>query len=384
MRITVTTQAELDALPDKFDECTWIYIKSTQKIIVRKARENSSVVAWGNSSVEARENSSVEAWGNSSVEAWGNSSVVAWENSSVVARGNSSVVARENSSVVAWGNSSVVALGNSSVVAWGNSSVVARGNSSVVAWGNSSVEARGNSSVEAWENSSVEALGNSSVVARENSSVVAWGNSSVVARGNSSVVAGGNSSVVAWGNSSVVAWGNSSVVAWGNSCIRCQSESCDIALRGFAVLFLLVKKTKVKLKSKTATIIKPTSPVGTDAWLKSQGIEPKKSVILFKRVSADHKTMESTEHETSWIIGTTLTHPNWEPKTGECGAGKFHACSRPYFCDEFRSEKGDRCIAIEVDKADLYVWPDAQYPHKIAFKKGTVLYECDRSGKEVK
>jgi hypothetical protein len=161
--ITITTQRELDALPAKFDEYTRIYIKSTERIIVRSAWENSSVEAWENSSVEAWGNSSVEARENSSVVAWGNSSVVAWENSSVVARGNSSVEAWENSSVEAWGNSSVVA--------WENSSVVARGNSSVVAWGNSSVVA--------WENSSVVAWENSSVVAWENSSVVAWDTATV-------------------------------------------------------------------------------------------------------------------------------------------------------------------------------------------------------------
>ncbi len=167
--ITVTTQAELDMIPDDFKGR--IYIKSDVQIVVRK-RYHWRVVAWGNSSVEARENSSVEAWGNSSVEA----------------RGNSSVEARENSSVEAWENSSVEAWGNSSVEARGNSSVEAWGNSSVVAWGNSSVEARGNSSVVAWGNSSVEARGNSSVVARENSSVVARENSSVVATANAQIV----------------------------------------------------------------------------------------------------------------------------------------------------------------------------------------------------
>ena len=85
------------------------YLKNCKNVVC----ENSSVVAWGNSSVVARENSSVEAWGNSSVVARENSSVEARGNSSVVARGNSSVVARENSSVEAWGNSSVVARGNS-------------------------------------------------------------------------------------------------------------------------------------------------------------------------------------------------------------------------------------------------------------------------------
>ncbi len=159
--ITVTNQAEMDAIPDDFKGR--IYINCTATVAVNKR------YYW-----------CVEAWGNSSVEAWG----------------NSSVVARGNSSVVAWGNSSVVARENSSVVAWENSSVVARGNSSVEAWGNSSVVAWENSSVVAWENSSVVAWGNSSVVAWENSSVVAWENSSVVARGNSSVEASGNSQIV--------------------------------------------------------------------------------------------------------------------------------------------------------------------------------------------
>ncbi len=72
-RIKVRNQAEFD-----------ICVKAGNIAIVIGcrvvARENSSVLAWGNSSVVAWENSSVEAWGNSSVEAW--------ENSSVVARGN--------------------------------------------------------------------------------------------------------------------------------------------------------------------------------------------------------------------------------------------------------------------------------------------------------
>lgn len=61
--ILVKTQAEIDALPDAFEQYTVIKIEGTAKLIVSKRR--------GNSSVEARENSSVEAWGNSSVVAWG-------------------------------------------------------------------------------------------------------------------------------------------------------------------------------------------------------------------------------------------------------------------------------------------------------------------------
>ena len=141
-RIKITSQAELDALPKSFDEYTVLefYIPKGSRIYVPFHRENSSVLAWENSSVVARENSSVVAWGNSSVEA------------------------RENSSVEAWGNSSVVAWENSSVVAWENSSVVARGNSSVVA--------RGNSSVEAWENSILRSLSDDSNITASHNSVI--------------------------------------------------------------------------------------------------------------------------------------------------------------------------------------------------------------------
>jgi hypothetical protein len=425
--VLISEQFELDALVEiKAGEQFWIEginlslkhrFSIYGKLVINSpigrnssvvARENSSVEAWGNSSVEAwgnssvvaRENSSVEAWGNSSVEAWGNSSVVAWgnssvvarENSSVVARENSSVVARENSSVVAWGNSSVVARENSSVVARENSSVVARENSSVEAWGNSSVVARENSSVVAWENSSVVAWGNSSVEARENSSVVAWGNSSVVARENSSVEAWENSSVVAWGNSSVVARGNSSVEARGNSSVVARGNSSVktniyylglVLLFGFSALWIPKNsKAKYEQKSKTTTVITYHNET---KFLEREGVNVvDKKVVIFKRVSHDWKTQENTKNETLWIPKTTVEHHDWRPESGECGEGKYHACSRPYFCDEFRSTRTDRYVAIEVEVKDLKEWENPQYPHKIAFRKCNVLFECNKLGKEVK
>ena len=88
-------------------------------------------------------------------------------------------------------------------------------------------------------------------------------------------------------------------------------------------------------------------------------------------------------YETLWLPGTTVTHPAWNPKEQECGAGKLHACPRPYFADEFRSNPGDRYIAIEVLLKETYEWTEKpQYPHKIAFREGKVLFECDRNGKE--
>ena len=115
--IEVHSQKEFDDVSKEFDGV--IVIKNTIEIISVVARENSRVVARGNSSVEAWENSRVEARGNSSVVAWENSSVEAWGNSSVEAWGNSSVEAWRNSSVVAWENSHGKAFDNSRILLCG-------------------------------------------------------------------------------------------------------------------------------------------------------------------------------------------------------------------------------------------------------------------------
>ena len=218
------------------------------------------------------------------------------------------------------------------------------------------------------------------VEARENSSVVAWGNSSVEAWENSSVDARGNSSVKAMEKSSVVAWGNSSVVARGNVCVRIFAEIKALSLFGFSVLFQPFD-LKFKFKKEKTCRVQKFKP---QKYLDREGISVEDgAVILFKRVSSDFKTQESTKNETLWAIGSTVTHPSWNPTSGECGEGKFHACSRPYFCDEFRNTCGDKYIALSIKISDLYEWENPQYPHKIAFREGVVLYECDKHGRKL-
>ena len=263
------------------------------------------------------------------------------------------------------------------------------GNSTVEAWGNSTVEALGNSTVKAWGNSTVEALGNSTVKALDNSTVKAWDNSTVKAWDNSTVKALGNSTVKAWGNSTVEAWGNSTVKALGNStveafmtaCVHLMSPGVQVALFGFAVAFQMVEAI-IKKNSKTATIIKPKYKKGVEGWFEKNAIESKTKVILYKRVSKEFKTQEGKPQETNWKLKSIITHTNWKPKDDECGEGKFHACSTPYFCDEFRSDPNDRYIAIEISKKDIYAWENPEYPHKIAFRKGKVLYEVDHLGRK--
>ncbi len=352
--IIIKTQAEWDALPQSFAEETLIKIKSSPDfwLIIDKARGSSHVEARGSSHVEARESSHVEA--------------------------------RESSHVVAWESSHVVALGSSHVEAWESSHVEARGSSHVVAWGSSHVEARGSSHVEARESSHVEAWGSSHVVAWGSSHVEARESSHVEAWGSSHVVAWGSSHVVAWGSSHVEAWGSSHVVAWGSVSVSVQSTISIVDLFGFSVAILVALSKNVHKKSKTATIIKPVVEWTTKGWLEREGIKINKNkVILYKRVSKDFKTQEETKNETLWAVGTTLEHPTWKPETEECGEGKYHACSKGYFCDEFRSNDGDKYVAIEIAVKDLYAWKEASYPHKIAFRKGKVLYEVDKYGEKI-
>ena len=194
------------------------------------------------------------------------------------------------------------------------------------------------------------------------------------------VEARGSSRVEAWGSSRVVARGSSSVVAWGQSIVRVLSEGIRLVAHGLSIVSIPVNIHLSFNHDESVTIHRYT----IQAYLDRGGVEVADgAVVLFKRVSNDFKTQEGKTNETEWKIGTTVTHKEWEPTLGECGKGKFHACSRPYFCDEFRSKPQDRYVAIQIKIKDLYEWPDAQYPHKVAFREGRVLYECDKFGRKV-
>jgi hypothetical protein len=111
-----------------------------------------------------------------------------------------------------------------------------------------------------------------------------------------------------------------------------------------------------------------------------------KNLLLYKRVSNDFFTQEqpgSEGEKTEWKIGSSFKHPAWSPKESECGRGKYYACSFPAARDQFRSIDGDKYICISVAPKDCYLWPNAEYPHKIAVRAGKVLYECDGFGEKI-
>ena len=160
-------------------------------------------------------------------------------------------------------------------------------------------------------------------------------------------------------------------------------NDCSPILHGYSVIWAFNGLCKPIQKSTNSIILRPSlDPL--EIYFNSNPINISgETVLLYKRVSSKLLTQEKTSNETTWSIGEEIVHPNWNPTNSECGEGKFHACSRPIFCDSFRSDEGDRYICIEVNKADLYAWKNPAYPRKITFKKGIVLYECDREGNKM-
>jgi hypothetical protein len=144
-------------------------------------------------------------------------------------------------------------------------------------------------------------------------------------------------------------------------------------------------RLKVAVKSKTATVVQVNAPSSEKAWCEFNGVDVKRGfATVFKRVSADFKTQEGTPNETPWNIGSTLEHKAWDPEKKECGAGKYHACPAPHYCNQYRGTFGDRYVAIRVAIEDMFLWKDKpEHPNKIAFRKGLVLHECDVHGRKI-
>jgi hypothetical protein len=219
----------------------------------------------------------------------------------------------------------------------------------------------------------------------ESSHAELWESSHAELWGSSHAVLRESSHAVLWESSHAELWESSHAELWGSTSVHQRSTKAP-TLNGHSACFLHPGYAVPILASTTAMIINvPAQPSNTAEWLDANGVvETDRVVVLYKRVSKDFLTQEGEPWQATWAIGEVKEHPSWEPTKSECGAGKFHACSRPYFCDEFRSVADDRYVALRIEAADLYAWPNAEYAHKIAFRKAVVLFECDRYGKEIK
>ena len=227
--------------------------------------------------------------------------------------------------------------------------------------------------------SSVDAYVGSIVDAYDGSRVYAYDGSRVYAYDGSRVYAYDGSRVDAYDGSRVDAYGGSRVDAYGGV-IYIKSDGCAIRAAGNTVIISNGYNADIKMVG-NAIIQNNKNGLG---FFERNYIEiTNKSFILYKRVSVDFKTQEETNNETLWGVGTTVSHPNWHPEDEECGSGKFHGVAKPFFADEFRDKQDDRYVAILVNLDDVYEWERPSCPHKIAFREGKVLYECDAWGDKI-
>jgi hypothetical protein len=295
--ITITTQAELDALPDSFAEHTYIYLKTKDEtwLSLTKTYHNATVVA--------RESSHVEAWGSSHV----------------VARGSSHVVARGSSHVAAWESSHV----------------------------------------EAWESSHVGARGSSHVVARESSHVEAWESSHVVARGSSHVVARESSHVVARGSSHVEAWESSHVEARANASLKVQSKSVVVeSLKEYAIAICIDQGCKVREKDDTAQVIvcpRVLYNIESFADIYRENKTSDSAMALYKIVKDDYTDFYTGKIK--YAIGKKVKCPDWNPDpTIQCGGG-LHLS--PTVDTAKGYNQPGKILKCEVNLADIVVYgPD--------------------------
>ena len=273
--------------------------------------------------------------------------------------------------------------GSSHAELWESSHAELRGSSHAELWGSSHAVLRESSHAELWESSHAVLWGSSHAVLRGSSHAVLWESSHAELWESSHAVLRGSSHAVLRESSHAELRGSSHAVLRGSS----QSIVNDFYFKGKLQLFgfsiaSIPFGLKLKIKKEKNALIQKYKLI--EDYFEREGVELKGGkCILFKRVSKDFKTQEGTENETLWKVGEFIEHKDWQPESGECGAGKFHGCSRPFFGDEFRSTQGDVYIAIEVKKADTFQWKKPQYPHKIGFRKGKVLYQCDRYGVKI-
>ena len=200
-------------------------------------------------------------------------------------------------------------------------------------------------------------------------------------KGNNYCDRSNNRYILLKGNGQVhsVSWDSSQVHSeCYNYSIIFANRLASLYIRGYSVA-LLPDDFVIKINKEDTCVVQRYKV--QESFFERNRVKVENGVcVLYKKVSKKYKTQEDTRNETVWTIGSIVEYKQWEPTGSECGEGKFHACSRPYFCDEFRNNVGDKYIAIEVRMENVYEWKNPEYPHKIGFRKGLVVYECDKYG----
>lgn len=169
--VTVTSQAELDAVPVgttqqievAFGDAgrpAEIHNAYTHPVIVA---DNHNANVYGDAHVEARNTARIHAFGNSVVHAFGAASVEANEHSTVMAHNSVSVHADQTSLVHAFDQAAVQAFEAANVILHDASSAILRGTSTGTAFDNSKLQAMDSSRALRAGNSRVSIRGNAEV-----------------------------------------------------------------------------------------------------------------------------------------------------------------------------------------------------------------------------
>jgi hypothetical protein len=306
--IKITSQAELDALPDSFDEFTYINIESKREveIIVNRLFANAEVTAY--------DSSQVRAYGSSQVRAYGSSQVRACDSSQVRACDSSQVTAYDSSQVTACDSSQVTACDSSQVTAYDSSQVRAYGSSQVRAYGSSQVTAYDSSQVTAYASSQVRA----------------------------------------YGSSQVRAYGSSQVRAFQASMLRIERKTVKVhCLKQHSVAVFMETETTIEEKDETATVIvtprpKYTKEIFCDIY--KDRVE-KDAITLYKSVRPD----TLCDFHTGKIkYEGTVACPDWKADIErECGNG-LHLSPEPALALSYHQGKVLKC-SVKLD--DFVVYP---------------------------
>ena len=323
--IIIKTQAELNSLPAKFDEFTYIEIRSDSSLTleINKNPQSSQVTACDSSQVRAYGSSQVRAYDSSQVTAYGSSQVRAYDSSQVTAYGSSQVTACDSSQVTACDSSQVRAYGSSQVRAYGSSQVTACDSSQVRAYGSSQVRAYDSSQVRAYD------------------------------------------------SSQVTAYDSSQVRAYGNSMIMILSAYIIVkAIKDWAVVTLEEAAHKITLpkKSKTSHVIKrKQTEYDANSFADIHELEKpsKDSVVLYKSVNPS----TGCDFQTGTIkYEGTVTCPDWDGDANkECGNG-LHLSPTAQLALSYHEGKILRC---EVKLKDIAVY--SKNLTKVRCKKVKVL-----------
>jgi hypothetical protein len=360
----VRTQAELDAAlkAGKEIEC----IGDAEFYI----SDSAQVTAYDSAQVTAYDSAQVTASDSAQVTASDSAQVTASDSAQVTASGSAQVTASGSAQVTAYDSAQVRASDSAQVRASDSAQVTAYDSAQVTASDSAQVRAYGSAQVTAYGSAQVRAYGSAQVTAYDSAQVTAYDSAQVRASDSAQVTAYGSAQVTAYGSAQVRAYGSAQVTAYDSAQVTA-SKFCAITIP---------MDSHVGCKGGVLIRVRPVRTLREwcDYWnAKVTGTGKTATVRLYKATLAGHKS----PHGMTYVPGTTVTAPDWDGGTAECGYG-LHACSDPILSAGYVSATVQHYVVLSVRLTDCRK-PQVSdsYPNKLKFRTCKVVTECDAWGK---